>query len=71
MDWLSGLLTTAGNTYATVRNADANILAQQNEAGQAYLQGQANAMATGAGMAGIPTPLLLLGAVALFFVLKD
>ena len=69
MDWLNSLLTTAGNTYATVKNADnAPLLAQQNQYGQAYLQGQA--VPVGNGQA-IPTSLLLMGGLALFLLMKD
>ena len=67
MDWLNSLLNQAGQTYATVKNAqNAPILAQQAANGQQYIQGQPIPQ----GLA-ISTPLLIVGAVGLFLLLKD
>jgi hypothetical protein len=72
MDWLNSLLTTAGNTYATVKNADnAPLLAQYNAQGQGYYQGQPQLMTQQGGQQEIPPMLLLIGAAILFIALKD
>lgn len=71
MDWLNTLITTAGNTYATVKGADnAPLLAQQNAYGQVYTAGQpVGAGGAGASIAGIPVMFLLLG-VGAYMLMK-